>query len=163
MSKLFKASSKAAQREIDRDGRWLIAETGIVADNEDPDRQHRVKVIIPSIDEDNVFDDWARQMVFCLGNGYGSVFVPPVGSEVLLFGQLGQKFNLFYAGLYNEEMQIAADFEDSTVSGFRVPGDMKLIADLDMQLRAGRMSLESDGQMNIIAPGGLFINGKKLI
>lgn len=141
---------------------WLSGVTGIVAENEDPDRQHRVKVIIPSIDEDNVYDEWARQMVFCLGNGFGSVFIPPVGSEVVLFGQLGQKFNLFYAGLYNEEMQIAADFEDSTVSGFRVPGDMKMIADLDMQLRAGRMSLETDGQMNIVAPGGLFINGKKL-
>ena len=159
---LYAEIRKGADRSIEADGRWLIAETGIVADNEDPDRQHRVKVIIPSIDEDNVYDEWARQMVFCLGNGFGSVFIPPVGSEVLLFGQLGQKFNLFYAGLYNEEMQIAADFEDSTVAGFRVPGDMKMIADLDMQIRAGRLSLETDGQMNIVAPGGLFINGKKI-
>ena len=154
--------SRAAEDKIAEDGRWLIAETGIVADNEDPDRQHRVKVIIPSIDEDMVFDDWARQMVFCMGNGFGSVFIPPVGSEVVLFGALGQKYNLFYASVYNEDMQTAADFEDSTVSGFRVQGDLKMIADLDMQLRAGRMSIETDAQMNFVAPGGFFVNGKKL-
>lgn len=160
MSKAYKAFSKGAKRDINNTMPWLIAETGIVADNDDPDRQHRVKLIIPSIDENMVFDDWARQMVFCLGNGYGSVFVPPVGSEVVVFGQLGQKYNLFYAGLYNEEMQVAADFEDSTVSGFRVPGDLKMIADLDAQIRAGRISIEADTQINIVAPAGLFINGR---
>lgn len=132
----------------------------IVAENEDPERQHRVKVVIPSIDEDIVYDEWARQMVFCMGQGYGSVFIPPVGSEVVLFGQLGQKFNLFYASVYNEEMEIAADFEDSTISGFRVPGDLAMIADLDMQLRAGRLAIEVDGQINIVAPGGMIINGR---
>lgn len=161
MSKnLHKAMMKGVESSPAFNSRWLTAEIGIVADNDDPERQHRVKVIIPSIDENKVFDDWARQMVFCMGNGYGSVFIPPVGSEVLLFGGLGQKYNLFYAGLYNEEMQVAADFEDSTVSGFRVPGDMKMIADLDMQLRAGRGAFEFDTQLNIIAPGGIFLNGR---
>ncbi len=155
--------SQGAKQTVAEDDRWLTAEIGIVADNEDPERQHRVKVIIPSIDEDLIYDDWARQMVFCLGNGYGSSFLPPVGSEVLLFGGLGQKYNLFYAGLYNEEMQLAADFEDSTVSGFRVPGDMKLIADLDAQLRAGRVSIEADSVISLVAPGGLFINGRKIV
>lgn len=159
---LYQEAIRAAERGVEADGRWLIAETGIVADNKDPDRQHRVKVIIPSIDEDNVYDEWARQMVFCLGNGFGSVFIPPVGSEVVLFGQLGQKFNFYYAGLYNEEMQIAEDFEDETVAGFRVPGDLKLIAELDAQLRAGRISIEADSQINIVAPAGFFVNGKKL-
>lgn len=151
---------KGVDRHPAVNSRWLTAEIGIVAVNEDPERQHRVKVIIPSIDEEKVFDDWARQMVFCMGNGYGSVFIPPVGSEVVLFGGLGQKYNLFYAGLYNEEMQIAADFENSTMSGFRVPGDLKIMADLDMQLRGGRGAFEFDGQLNIVAPGGIILNGR---
>lgn len=163
MSKLGRALKGHAEAAIQNDGKWLMGVNGIVADNADPDRQHRVRVIIPSIDEDMIFDEWARQMVFCLGNGYGSVFIPPKGSEVVLFGQLGQKYNLFYAGLYNEEMQIAADFEDSTVSGFRVPGDLKLIADLDAQIRAGRLAIEVDGQFNIVAPGGMFVNGKRTL
>lgn len=160
--KLFNEIRREAKSTVESEGAWLIGETGIVAENEDPERQHRVKVLIPAIDENLVFDDWVRQMVFCMGNGYGSVFIPPIGSEVVLFGQLGQKFNLFYAGVYNEEMQIAEDFEDSTVSGMRVPGDFKIIADLDGQLRAGRWSLEADSQINIVAPGGVIINGKKL-
>lgn len=163
MSKsLYKAVSKGARVVVSEEDRWFQAEIGIVADNKDPDRQHRVRVTVPSIDENIVWDDWARQMVICMGNGYGSVFIPPVGSEVLLFGGLGQKYNLFYASLYNEEMQIAEDFEDETVSGFRLPGDMKLIAELDAQLRAGRISIEADSQINLVAPGGLFINGRKI-
>ena len=160
MRTLAHETRMSARQAVADDGGWLMGVTGRVAENEDPERQHRVKVLIPSIDEDVVYDEWARQMVFCLGNGYGSFFIPPVGSEVVLFGQLGQKFNLFYASVYNEEMQIAADFEDSTVSGFRVPGDLKMIADLDAQLRAGRLAIEVDSQINIVAPGGMFINGR---
>lgn len=163
MSKsLFTSVSKGSREVAAENDRWFTAEIGIVADNNDPDRQHRVKVIVPSIDENMVWDDWARQMVLCMGNGYGSVFIPPVGSEVLLFGGLGQKYNLFYAGLYNEEMEIAADFEDETVSGFRVPGDFKIIAELDGQLRAGRMSIEADSVIHIVAPGGIFMNSRKI-
>lgn len=162
MSKIFRETKKGGEAAVAEDGRWMMGVPAIVADNEDPERQHRVRVIIPSIDEEMIFDEWARQMVFCLGNGFGSVFIPPKGAEVVLFGQLGQKYNLFYACVYNEEMQIPPDFEDSTVAGFRVPGDLKMIADLDGQFRAGRISIEADSQINIVAPGGVFINGKKL-
>ena len=54
----------------------MMGVTAIVAENQDPELQHRVKVVIPSIDEDMVFDEWARQMVFCLGNGFGTAFIP---------------------------------------------------------------------------------------
>ena len=161
MGKLYRAVSKAARQTIDEDGRWLMGVSAIVADNEDPERQHRVRVIIPSIDENLIFDVWARQIVFCLGNGFGSVFIPPKGSEVVLFGQLGQKYNLFYASLYNEDFQIPPDFENDAMTGFRVPGDLKMIADLDAQIRAGRVSIEADASIHITAPTGVFINGKK--
>ncbi len=160
--RLYNETNASAGQAIAEDGRWLMGVPAIVADNDDPERQHRIRVIIPSIDEDLIYDEWARQMVFCLGNGFGSVFIPPTGSEVVLFGQLGQKFNFFYASVYNEDFIVPPDFEDSTVAGFRVPGDLKIIADLDAQIRAGRISIEADSQINIVAPGGIFLNGKKL-
>lgn len=162
MRRIAHETRMSAREATAADGRWLTGVTAIVAENEDPERQHRVKVIIPSIDEDVTYDEWARQMVFCLGNGFGSVFIPPVGSEVVLFGQLGEKYSLFYASVYNEDMEIAADFDAPTVSGFRVPGDFKMIADLDMQLRSGRLAIETDGQINIVAPGGMLINGRRV-
>ncbi len=161
MGEFYKDTNKGAKNAIAEDGRWLIAESAIVADNDDPEKQHRVRAIIPSIDENVIYDEWARPLVFCLGNGYGSFFIPPKGAEIILFGQIGQKFNLFYASVYNEVAQIPPDCDDETVAGFRVPGDLKLIADLDAQLRAARISIEADATINIVAPGGVFINGRK--
>ena len=125
MNHLFREMQKGVDRGIEKDGRWLIAETGIVAENVDPDLQHRVKVIIPSIDEDLVFDEWAKQLVLsCLGDGFGAVWVPPVGSEVVLFGQLGQKYNLFYMSVYNEEMRVPEGYDNEMSVGAHVPGNL---------------------------------------
>lgn len=139
----------------------LIAVEGIVAVNEDPERRHRIKVIIPSMDEEKVRDEWVEQLgVYVGGPGFGSFYLPAVGSEVRLFGRLGQKHNLVYLSVYNEDFIVPPDFEDSATCGVRAPGDMKMIAEGDLQLRAGGMQLESDGAFSIIAPAGLFINGK---
>jgi hypothetical protein len=136
---------------------------GIVAVNEDPEHQHRIKVIIPFLDESSVFDKWIRPIgVFVLGPGYGSFFVPPLGSEVTLFARLGGKHNLFYASAYNENFVVPADFRDTAVSGFRVPGELKLISELDLQLRSGRTHIETDSTVRIIAPGGLFVNDRRV-
>ncbi len=129
MNNPLKQSNRAAKKVIAADGRWLMGESAIVADNDDPERQHRVRVIIPSIDEDMIYDQWARQMVFCLGDGYGSAFIPPKNSEVALFGQLGQKYNLFYASLYNEEMLMPSGFADENNVGIKAPENLTFIAE----------------------------------
>jgi hypothetical protein len=154
MSKLSNEIKKHAREQSAADGNWLMGVPAIVADNQDPDRQHRVKVIIPSIDEDLVYDEWARQMVFCLGDGFGSAFIPPKDSEVVLFGQLGQKYNLFYASVYNEEMLVPDGFNDEKVAGVHVPGDLKLIADL--------LALLQGQNVNVIAAQLARITGQNI-
>jgi len=141
MNNIYDEMTKQAQQAFSDEGNWLVGVTGIVADNADPDKQHRVKVVIPTIDEDVVYDEWARQMIFCLGNGYGSAFVPPKGSEVVLFGQLGQKFNLFYASLYNEEMLMPAGLEDENNVGIKVPGNLSFLAVLLAKIEAQNIHL----------------------
>lgn len=106
-----------------------MGESAIVADNQDPENQHRVRLVIPSIDEDMIYDQWARALVFCLGDGYGSAFVPPQGAEVAVFGQLGQKYNLFYAPIYNEEMRMPSGFADEKNVGVKAPENLTLVAE----------------------------------
>ncbi|HEY8203878.1 MAG TPA: phage baseplate assembly protein V [Pyrinomonadaceae bacterium] len=144
------------------DERWLEGLEAIVAINEDPEFQHRIKVIIPALDENNVYDKWVRSLsVFVLGQGYGSFFVPPIGSEVTLFSRLGAKHNLFYLPTYNEDFIVPADFRDPAVAGIRAPGDLRFICDGDMQLRFGGLRMQADfGAINLTAPGGVFINGR---
>lgn len=140
---------------------WMTGVEAIVAENEDPERQHRIKVVIPIIDENQVYDKWVKQLgVYVGGPGFGSFYVPPKGSEVVLFGRLGQKHNLYYLSVYNESFIVPPDFEDSSVCGVRAPGNMKHITEGDYQLRAGRANIETDSTLRIIAPFGVFINGK---
>jgi len=141
---------------------WLTAVPAIVVENEDPEHEHRIKVVIPAMDEEKAYPEWVRSLsALAFGNGFGSFFPPPLKAEVVLFGQLGQKHHLFYmGGLYNEDFKTPADFENAAMRGFRVPGDFKLIVEGDLQLRAGGIQIEATGAINIIAPGGFFVNGK---
>lgn len=141
--KLYREAHQAGQNAIAENGVWLIGVPAIVADIRDPERQHRVRVIIPSIDEDLIFDEWARQMVFCLGNGFGSAFIPPIGSEVVLFGQLGQKFHLFYASLYNEEMVVPEGFDNEMTVGIRAPGNLTFIAEQVAKILAQNIEINA--------------------
>jgi len=144
MRNLFGEMKKAGRASIADDGCWLMGVPALVADNADPDRQHRVKLIIPSIDEAMIYDEWARQMVFCLGDGFGSAFIPPKGGEVVVFGQLGQKHNLFYASLYNEKMAVPPAMDSEMSVGFRGPGDVTAIATTLLKLLGQNVHCEAE-------------------
>jgi hypothetical protein len=143
--------------------KWMFALNAIVAVNEDPEHQHRIKVIIPVIDESVIHDKWIPRAVWWAGApGYGDFHYPEKGSEVLLFGRLGQKHNLYYISRFNESYVVPKDFWlPPHTRGFRTDGDYKSIVELDHQIRAGRFLIEADASVRIIAPGGLFINGRK--
>ncbi len=148
-SKLFKQLSKHSESVVDRTERWATGLTGIVAENNDPENQHRVKVIIPSIDENETYDEWVRSLNFCLGDGFGTVFIPPVGSEVVLFGTLGEKYNLFYASLYNEEMQNSS-FLNKDKAGIHAPKDLYLIAQLTAKILARNIEIKAEQSVFIL-------------
>ena len=161
--KLYQQMRRVAN--ADHDDRLICVEA-IVAVTEDPEHQHRIKVVIPMMDEERVRDEWVRPMVpYVGGPGFGSFFVPRSGSEVVLFGRLGQKHSLFYVSVYNEDHPVPADFQvqhPETVAGFRVPGDFKLIVEGDLQFRCLGLHIETDGAINIIAKAGFFVNGKRV-
>ncbi|HXG23680.1 MAG TPA: phage baseplate assembly protein V [Chthonomonadales bacterium] len=142
---------------------WMIAQEAIVAVNEDPENQHRIKVVIPAIDENKICNKWVKRLVWWAGApGYGDFHIPEIGSEVVLFGRLGQKHNLYYISVFNEDFIVPSDFRKPDTRGFRTDGDYKAIVELDYQIRAGRLLIETDASARIIAPGGLYINGKRV-
>ena len=82
----------------------MIGVEGFVADVSDPEGMHRIRVIIPSIDEEAIHDEWIPALAPWVGApGYGPVNLPEMGTEVLLFGRLGEKHSLFYLSRYNED------------------------------------------------------------
>ncbi len=168
-NRLFREAKRSADDSVASAGDWLTGVPAIVAENEDPERQHRVKVIIPSIDENLIFDEWVRQLVFCLGNGFGSAFIPPKGTEVILFGQLGQKYNMFYLPVYNEEMFVPEGFDDETTVGFKAPGNFHIFAEMLVKIQAQTFEVIASvlakitGQsIEVIAQGLMKLTGQNI-
>jgi hypothetical protein len=157
LAHLLKRQALADQRDD-----WMMFVPGIVVDNEDPENQHRCRLLIPSIDENRIYDKWAWQTVPFVGPaGYGWFSVPEKNSEVVVCGRLGQKHNIYFMSVYNENFIIPKDFPDSATVGMRAPGNLKLISEGDMHLRMGGGSIQNDfGAFRIISPGGIFLNDR---
>lgn len=154
-------SVRGSAKDDDYTGDWRDGLTGIVKVNEDPDNRGRIKVVIPAI-SDEVCPKWINRLSSFVGPpGYGDFHIPEIGNEVALYSRLGQKHHLFYAPLYDEDRIVPADFRSPTVWGVRAPGDYKIIAELDQQIRAGRGIYEFDASLRITAPGGIFLNNQR--
>jgi hypothetical protein len=152
------------------EGQFFCAE-GVVAKNEDPENRCRVQCTIKIIDENEIYPIWARRYQVHVGaNGYGDYWVPEIGAEVMLQGRFGDTNNLFYAPLYNEKhLPSKSEFPNPRVAGVRFKGDLKFLADMDMKIRAGKaleligidkVQIKSDVKVEVIAPGGLTVNGR---
>lgn len=74
---------------------------GKVSDNGDPNKQGRVRLVFPWLD-DSFVSDWARTVQAGAGKNRGAVIVPEVGDEVLVAFEQGS-FQRPYVlgGLYN--------------------------------------------------------------
>lgn len=56
---------------------------GIVIENQDPDKMHRVRVRFPVDAEGGVESSWCRMATPMSGNGRGLIILPDIGTEVL--------------------------------------------------------------------------------
>ncbi len=157
---LYQQIEKRQQEDSQSGQPWVIAVPAIVAVNEDPEHQHRVKAVIPLLDETAIHDEWIKQLGgFAGSSGYGNFDVPTIGSEIVLFGFLGQSDQLYYLCVYNENNLVPGDFDDETARGTRSDGDYKIISRGDLILEGGRVLIKSAfGTIQISAAAGLIID-----
>ncbi len=73
----------AGPRSRSTDRRFYGVAEAIVIDNDDPEKEGRIKVRLPWFDVDMI-SDWCRVRQPYAGNGYGMYLVPEVGDEVLV-------------------------------------------------------------------------------
>jgi len=67
----------------DTDTHFYGVVAGVVTNNQDPDKMHRVKVRFPWLSTDDE-SNWARVVCPMAGNRMGTYFLPEVGDEVLV-------------------------------------------------------------------------------
>lgn len=83
------------------DKRYFGVVEAIVVDVIDPEKEGRVKVKFPWFDEDMI-TEYCRVCQLYAGNGYGALFVPEVGDEVLVgFIHGDMRLPIVLGGLYN--------------------------------------------------------------
>jgi uncharacterized protein involved in type VI secretion and phage assembly len=58
----------------------------VVADNKDPEARARLRVNVPGVKTGEV---WAELATLMAGNGYGTLFLPEIGDEVLIAFEAG--------------------------------------------------------------------------
>jgi phage baseplate assembly protein V len=79
-----------------------VVEAIVASVTDDPEHECRVKVRFPFFDGATAETDWCRVAQPYAGNGYGAVFVPEVGDEVLVaFVHGDMRFPIVLGGLYN--------------------------------------------------------------
>ncbi|MGB7923452.1 MAG: phage baseplate assembly protein V [Pyrinomonadaceae bacterium] len=140
---------------------WFQFIPAIVADNEDPEHQHRIKVKLPHMDNPTeVHEEWVRQAGgFAGSKGYGNWDVPKKGSPVVLGSVFGEGQQLFYFCIYNKANNVPGDFEDETARGIRTDGDYKIIVRGDLIIEGGRVLIKSAfGTIQLSAAAGLIVN-----
>lgn len=129
----------------------FVCEFGIV--HEVDPRTLAVKAVIPSIDPDRVHDRWVVQMTPWVGApGYGPVFAPEVGSEVLIFGRFGDTLTLFYTSRYNERYTLPEEFADGA-RGCKCDTVYRLLCDLLIEIKSQTQVLVR-GEERVDVEGG---------
>lgn len=91
----------AGPRSRSTDQRYYGVAEAIVTDNDDPEKEGRVKVKFPWFDGDMV-SEWCRVRQPYAGPGYGWYLVPEVGDEVLVaFIHGDMRLPVILGGLWN--------------------------------------------------------------
>lgn len=79
-----------------------VVEALVTNVTDDPEHECRVTLRFPFFDGATAESDWCRVAQPYAGNGYGAVFVPEVGDEVLVaFVHGDMRFPIVLGGLYN--------------------------------------------------------------
>ncbi|XVV15539.1 phage baseplate assembly protein V [Actinoplanes sp. CA-131856] len=87
-------------RAMATDRRYYGVVEGLVVENTGDD-EGRIKVRFPWLDDRSV-TDWCRISQLYAGDGYGSLFVPEIGDEVVVaFVHGDMRFPIILGGLYN--------------------------------------------------------------
>ncbi len=108
---------------------WFIAIEGIVVETAINDGIPQIKAKVGIIHDEYVHDEWITAMMAWVGaDGYGPVNLPALGSEILIFGRLGQKHTLFALSRYNEEFHAPPEFADGS-RGLKTDTAYKILAD----------------------------------
>ncbi|MFI1018332.1 phage baseplate assembly protein V [Streptomyces sp. NPDC020965] len=174
-------TTRTTPRSRSTDQRYYGVVEALVVES-DGDDEGRVKLKFPWFDQSTV-TDWCRVSQLYAGNGYGSLFVPEVGDEVLVaFVHGDMRFPIVLGGLYNGEdkpptartegrdqkiirtrhgHQVLFDDTESKAA-VRITSAAGHVVELDDQGKAIRITAAEGGSVTVTAQGEITLKAPKV-
>jgi len=172
---------RGTPRARSTDKRYYGVVEALVVENEGDD-EGQVKLKFPWFDDTTV-TDWVRVSQVYAGNGYGSVFVPEKGDEVLVaFVHGDMRYPIVLGGLYNGKdkpptartegrdqkairtkhgHQVLLDDTESKAA-VRIISAAGHVVELDDQGKAVRITAAEGGSVTVTAQGEITLKAPKL-
>jgi len=123
---------------------------GLVEDNDDPEKEGRVKVRFPWLDDATV-SEWCRVMQPYAGNGFGATFVPELQCEVLVafvHGDMNEP--IVIGGLYNGADKPPSYHDGTTTDVKMIKTQAGHVVRLDDSARARAIELKTAGGHDVV-------------
>lgn len=148
-------STLARSRSTDR--RYFGVVEALVAENVDPEKEGRVRVRFPWFDG-SMTTEWCRVAQPYAGAGYGALFVPEVGDEVLVgFVHGDMRYPIVLGGLYNgEDKPSSHRAQDKDQKLIRTKGGHQLLLDdskdalgVEVETSSGHLLSMSDADKKV--------------
>jgi uncharacterized protein involved in type VI secretion and phage assembly len=173
--------TRTAPRARTTDRRYYGVVEAIIEENEGDD-EGRVKVRFPWFDGSTV-TDWCRVSQLYAGGGYGSVFVPEKGDEVLVaFVHGDMRFPIVLGGLYNgvdKPPTARTDGRDQKIirtkhghevllddtrskAAVRIKSAAGHVVELDDEGKAIRITAAEGGSVTVTADGEITLKAPKV-
>ncbi|MFI1888523.1 phage baseplate assembly protein V [Streptomyces jumonjinensis] len=174
-------TGRTAPRARTTDKRYYGVVEALVVEN-DGDDEGRVRLRFPWFDQTTV-TDWCRVGQLYAGNGYGSLFVPEKGDEVLVaFVHGDMRFPIVLGGLYNGADKPPAartDGRDQKIirtrhghevvlddtaaqAAVRITSAAGHTVELDDQGRTVRITAAEGGSVTVTAQGDITLTAPKV-
>ncbi|MGW2326807.1 phage baseplate assembly protein V [Streptomyces sp. NPDC001700] len=172
---------RGTPRARSTDKRYYGVVEALVVENEGDD-EGQVKLKFPWFDDTTV-TDWVRVSQLYAGNGYGSVFVPEKGDEVLVaFVHGDMRYPIVLGGLYNgadkpptartdgrdqktirtkHGHQVLLDDTESQAA-VRITSAAGHVVELDDQGKAIKITAAEGGSVTVTAQGDITLKAPKV-
>jgi phage baseplate assembly protein V len=172
---------RGTPRARSTDKRYYGVVEALVVENEGDD-EGQVKLKFPWFDDTTV-TDWVRVSQMYAGNGYGSVFVPEKGDEVLVaFVHGDMRYPIVLGGLYNGEDKpptARTDGRDQKIirtrhghevllddteskAAVRITSAAGHVVELDDQGKAIKITAAEGGSVTVTAQGDITLKAPKV-